>query len=684
MKNRLNSRWLIALAGAIVAPLATVVPTAAVPVFIATVSAVSPAQAQVVPHLFEEIPGEREFSGVLVARPLQPAKAAERGLGEAAYARAKAQAERDLRAIGISRHFPEVDEYLVKVPAGETENQVIARLMATGNFEYVEPDWTVFPVACPNDTQFAQQWHHAANRLGSCAAWDLETGSPDIVVAICDTGILATHEDLLLHKREGYHVPTQRWESQGGPIADINGHGTNCSGSAAANGNNSIGVVGMGWNLGHRTMRVTDSTDGSASLSNLTFAARVAADAGDKVASVSYSGVNSSTVFTTGDHVRAKGALLVWAAGNSNVNLSGNREDSVIVVGATDQNDARASFSNYGTLVDVFAPGVGIRTTSRTATNAYASVSGTSFACPITAGLCGLIWSRNPSLTPAEVESILRSTCVDLGTAGVDGTFGYGRINAAAAIAATPPDAPDTTPPAAPTGLVATAGNARVALAWNSSPEADLAGYAVFRSTDGVNFLEITTALLTTAAYSDTGLVNGFTYSYVVIAEDTSGNASTASTVASATPVAPPAAQTLFADGFESGNLTAGGWVIQSTNSFASTGARFDGAWGARVRRTSWMERSVSTAGFGSIELRVARRTAGLESSEWLYIEWWNGSAWSVAAQVRPTAFEQVSLSLPPAAANLANFKIRFRVNANRNDEWADLDLVEVRGVPNN
>lgn len=206
----------------------------------------------------------------------------------------------------------------------------------------------------------------------------------------------------------------------------------------------------------------------------------------------------------------------------------------------------------------------------------------------------------------------------------------------------------------------------------------------MFRSTDGVNFSEITASLLTTTSFANTGLVNGVTYSYFVVAEDTAGNASAASSVVSRTPVAPPPQQTLFADGFESGNLTAGGWVIQSTNSFASTAAKFDGAWGARVRRTSWMERTISTAGFNSIELRVARRTAGLESNEWLYIEWWNGSAWSVAAQVRPTAFEQVALSLPPTAANLSNFKIRFRTNANRNDEWADLDVVEVRGTPSN
>lgn len=646
--------------------------------------AASAAHAQAVPHAFEAIPGEREFSGILIARPLQADRAAERGLDAVAHARAVAQAQRDLRALGIERHFPEVDEFLVRVPAGQSENQVIARLMATGNFEYVEPDWIVYPIGCPNDSLFTQQWHHAANRMASCAAWDLETGSPDIVIAICDTGILTTHQDLLLHRREGFNVPSQTWESAGGQIADINGHGTNCSGSAAGNGNNAIGVAGAGWNLGHRTMRVTDSADGSASISNLTLAARKAADVGDKVASVSYSGVNSSTVFTTGDYVRSKGALLVWAAGNSNVNMSGNREDSVIVVGASDQNDAKASFSNYGTLVDLFAPGVSIVTTSRASTTSYASVSGTSFACPITAGLCGLIWSRNPTLTPAQVESILRASCVDLGAAGVDSTFGYGRINASAAIASTPPGTPDTTPPAAPTGLAATAGNATVTLSWAASTASDLAGYSVFRSTDGVNYSEITPTLLTATTYANSGLTNGVTYSYFVVAEDTSGNVSAGSAAVSATPVAPPPPSTLFADGFESGNLTAGGWVRQNNNSFASTLAAFSGSWGARVSRNSWIEKSVSTVGHGSVELRFTRRAAGFESAEWLYAEWWNGSAWTVVEQTKAASFASMVFPLPSGAGNLATFKIRFRTNANRTDEWGDIDLVEVRGVPLN
>lgn len=297
---------------------------------------VSSVQGQSLPG-FSAVRGQREFSGRLIARPVQGREAAARGLSEAQARILAAEARREVAALGIEREFPEVDEYVVRVPPGQTENGVAARLMATGAFSYVEPDWILFPVNCGNDPLLSQQWHHAANRLDTCGAWALNTGSPSIVVAICDTGIRVTHQDLLLNRVEGYNVPARKWESQDGLIDDINGHGTLCTGAAAANGNNGLGVAGMGWNIGHRMMRVTDSTDGSASLANLTLAARTAVDRGDRVASVSYSGVNSSSVFTTGDYVRSKGSLLVWAAGNNNVQLSGNREDNVIVVGATDQ-----------------------------------------------------------------------------------------------------------------------------------------------------------------------------------------------------------------------------------------------------------------------------------------------------------------------------------------------------------
>lgn len=647
----------------------------------ATVVSALPLLAQGPPSgSFTAVRGQRAFSGFVTARPIQADEARARGYSDQRLQELRVEAARAMTGLGIRRSFPEVDEYLLPVPPGQTESQVATRLMATGAFSYVEPDWLVYPVSCSNDSLIANQWHHRADRLGTCSAWGHTTGSPAVVVAICDTGIRTTHQDLLLHRQEGYHVPTQRWESAGGPITDINGHGTLCTGSAAANGNNSIGVSGIGWNLGHRMLRVTDSSDGSASISNLTLAARVAADAGDKVVSVSYSGVNNSSVFSTGTYVRSKGSLLIWAAGNSNVSLSGNREDNVIVVGATDSNDARASFSNYGPLVDVVAPGVSIYTTSYAGDASYSSVNGTSFATPIVAGLCGLIWSKNPSLTPAEVETILRSTCKDLGTAGIDSTFGYGRVNAGAALAATPAAGPDTTPPAAPGGLAATAGNTQVQLSWNPSTESDLAGYSVWRSTDAVNYEELTPSLLTAPSFADTGLENGTTYYYAVRAEDTTGNES-ADALVSATPVEPPPVLGLFADGFDTGTF-GNGWARQNTNAFVAAEALFEGTHGLRLRQSTWAERAVSTAGYRDITVSYARRTIGLSGSQRLFVEWWDGSRWTTVESVRSDTYSKVTFALPASAAGKSAFKLRFRLNGNSTSRLANVDSVVITGVP--
>jgi hypothetical protein len=147
------------------------------------------------------------------------------------------------------------------------------------------------------------------------------------------------------------------------------------------------------------------------------------------VASVSYSGAGSSTINTTGTYCRNNGALLIWAAGNDGATLNGNREDDVIYVGATTSNDGLAGFYNRGSLIDLVAPGQSVYTTSNSGNNSYGSASGTSFSCPLAAGACGLIFSADPTLTPVEVENILRAGCDDLGSSGVDNIYGYGRID---------------------------------------------------------------------------------------------------------------------------------------------------------------------------------------------------------------------------------------------------------------
>ena len=380
---------------------------------------------------FVSVPGERVFSGRMISRPMPIQSLEALGLDRDGIRNARATARSEMARFAVLEYVRVTDEYIFEVPSGKTESEVANQLLSLGCFQYVEPDWILFPVGCPDDTRFGSQWHHQANRLQSCAGWDLHTGNPTVSVGICDTGVLTTHEDLQLHRLEGYNAVDRVWESAGGNIGPVHPHGTMTTGCAAANGNNGKGVAGMGWNLSHRMMRVSNISTGNAYSTDLQHAARTAVEAGDRVASVSYSGPDSSSNLTTATYIKSIGGLLIWAAGNDGRNLTyGNRDnDDLIVAGATDEGDGLAYFSAYGQFVDVTAPGVNVWTTDSGNNSDYAGVNGTSFACPLTAGMCAMIWSADPSLTPDEVESILKQSCDDLGTGGVDNTFAYGRIN---------------------------------------------------------------------------------------------------------------------------------------------------------------------------------------------------------------------------------------------------------------
>ena len=376
---------------------------------------------------FVEKPGDMEFSGRMIARLAQPDAGVAASRLDLEVRRHRAMTA--LRSYELIRTKAATEMTVFRIEPG-TENQVARELLATGGFEYVEPDWRVFPVGCPNDPRLGSQWHHDASKMNSCSGWDLHTGNPTTVVGVCDTGIRTTHEDFQLHRQEGYNAVDRIWESQGGDIGPINPHGTYTSGAAAANGNNGLGVVGVGWDLGHRMLRVSNDSSGSAFTSDILHGAETSIENGDNVASVSYSGVSSSSNRSTATYIKSIGGLLVWAAGNDSADLKwGHRDaDDIIVVGASDSGDNRSGFSAFGRAVDVFAPGSGIHTTDSGHDSDYTSVSGTSLSCPLAAGLCALIWSSQPDLTPDEVERALKAGCDDLGTTGEDDTFGYGRI----------------------------------------------------------------------------------------------------------------------------------------------------------------------------------------------------------------------------------------------------------------
>ena len=393
----------------------------------------SASSAQTIPP-YQEKPGVQEFSGRLIARPFGLAEWERRGLSR------REAAEREFEARAVVEAFePEfveaTREFLFSVPVGRTENHLAQELLETGLFEYVEPDWILFPVHQPNDPDLGLQYGHQFGFMRSFDAWMWETGKPTETVAICDTGILTTHEDLLLHRKEGYNAVDQVWESAGGDITPVHDHGTQVTGCAAANGNNGRGIAGMGWSLSHRMMRVSNS-GGSAFMSVLTHAARTAAEAGDRAINVSYTGVESFSVRSTATYIKSLGGLLFWAAANDDVELDVNDRDAddVIVVGATDEMDVKWAGSNWGRYVDLAAPGSGIWTTHRATDSSYTYVWGTSYASPMVAGLAALIWSHQPNLTPDEMEDLLKRTCDDMGAPGLDDVLGYGRINSGRAL----------------------------------------------------------------------------------------------------------------------------------------------------------------------------------------------------------------------------------------------------------
>jgi thermitase len=364
------------------------------------------------PARYVNRPGKQELTGRMIARPVQRDRWLGQGItGEQADAK---RAEAAARLAGsVVKMYPEVDEYLIGIPEGLTEDQVSAALLATGLYEYVEPDWLCYPVVIPNDPNYNKQWH--LPKMQAPAAWDITTGS-NVILAITDSGL--THPDFDVVP--GWNIP-----SNNNNTADINGHGTFCAGMAGAKGNNGVGVVGAGWNFRIMPVRVTNNANGSAYLTDILNGGRWAADNGARGISASFSGVTNQSVQTTGKYIKGKNALYLYAAGNDGKKLNGADWADVIIVGATTSADVRASFSNYGALIDVTAPGYNVYSTKKT--NTYGTSSGTSFSTPLVNGVIGMIWSANPGLSAQQVEEVLFASCKDLGNTGEDDVYGHGR-----------------------------------------------------------------------------------------------------------------------------------------------------------------------------------------------------------------------------------------------------------------
>jgi type VII secretion-associated serine protease mycosin len=339
----------------------------------------------------------------------------------------------------------------------ETATELVDEAQEADNAVAVDIDTVVTALGVPTgtDTYRGQQWDFTKIRVAT--AWQRSTGA-GVKVAVIDSGVEATHPDLAGQVLPGVDIIS----GTEGVSTDPNGHGTHVAGTIAALTGNGLGVSAVAPDTRILPVRVLSAT-GSGWSSDIAKGIIWAADHGANVINMSLGGSGQDTATSNAvAYARSKGVTVIAAAGNSRllgspVNYPA-ADAGVIAVAATDSNDKVAGYSNQGSYVDVAAPGSAIASTVPVGQGSYAYKNGTSMAAPHVAAVAALLKAYNPSLTPDAIERALTGSAVDLGATGKDTDFGYGRIDAVAAL-----DAVTTTTPATPVTTVPTTAPTTVA-----------------------------------------------------------------------------------------------------------------------------------------------------------------------------------------------------------------------------
>jgi serine protease len=316
---------------------------------------------------------------------------------------------------------------------------------------------TAAEVPTGTDPYRGQQWD--LTKMRAADAWQKSTGT-GATVAVIDTGVDASHPDLAGKILPGIDIIS----GVEGTSTDPNGHGTHVAGTIAALTGNGEGVAAVAPGAKILPIRVLGA-NGSGYMSDAATGIVYAADHGANVINMSLGSTAQVTAVTNAiSYARGKGVVVVAAAGNERASGSPvsypAADPGVIAVAATDSADAFAGYSNRGSYVDIAAPGSGIVSTYPAAKgSSYVIMSGTSMAAPHVAAVAALLESYRPGLTPDQVEQAMESSAVDLGPAGKDADYGYGRIDAAAALTAASPAtaAPVDSSPPTPSPVVSVA-----------------------------------------------------------------------------------------------------------------------------------------------------------------------------------------------------------------------------------
>ncbi len=469
--------------------------------------------------------------------------------------------------------------YLIKLNGRVSVEDALSSFKANRYIEDACPEYYAYTTAVPNDTYYSNNWghnntaqlpaysggSHSGAGVGTIGfdsdaqlAWDQSQGygSASIVIAVIDTGADTSHPDLRLVA--GYDFG----DNDSNPMdnsADP-GHGTSCSGVAAGKANNGLGVTGIAGGCSVMPLKIANSS-GSLLFTAIENALTYAGDHNVDVASMSFGaegGMGEGSSPSTDaalEYAYSHGVALFAATANSNTSTIAypSNHNKVISVGAASPTGQRKSTtssdgeywwgSNYGNAimddkgsVDIMGPTIlpatdlmgtaGYNTSASPTGDYYMWFNGTSCATPYVAGCAALILSKDPTLTPSQLRTVITSTATDMtydGGTGWDRYTGYGLINVNSALSLLA-DYPQ------PRNLVATAGNAVVNLSWLAPVFGSPTGYKIYRD----NVLLTT---MTGLSYVDYAVTNGTTYGYYVIAVYSGGESDPTATVY-ATPVA--------------------------------------------------------------------------------------------------------------------------------------------------
>jgi subtilisin family serine protease len=334
----------------------------------------------------------------------------------------------DISTIPEAKVVMEEDRLNFVVVRTKDPQGLINRMKQNPNVRYAQLDEICYALLEPNDPGWSNQW--GPQDIYAPQAWDTQLGSSSVTIAIVDTGVDYTHEDLT-----GRVVLGHDYANNDNDPWDDNGHGTHCAGIAGATINNNRGIAGIA-QCTIMAVKVLDS-GGSGYYSWVTAGIREAADNGAGVISMSLGGSSDNQALHDAcDYAyETKNVVVVAAAGNSgpgdNTVLYPAKYDSVIAISALQQGDTITSWSSRGPEVELAAPGNSIYSCYP---GGYRSMSGTSMAAPHVSGVAGLVRSQNLGLSASQVRTKLQNTAEDLGAGGRDHLYGYGKVDANEAV----------------------------------------------------------------------------------------------------------------------------------------------------------------------------------------------------------------------------------------------------------